>query len=228
MQRELGASMAASVAYVGSQGRNLFLRSVANRTIGVQSNGAARGTQIREFDIVTRERRTARHLPDAICSVPFAEVDYKTSGGHDSYNAMQLSLTRRSANGVVAERSVHPRLQQGQHRRIERSGDGGQQRPDPRRVRLRRWLQQLRRAPHVQLQRALQRSRSRARSTGGWTIGGIANARSGLPVPVLDHAARHRLRRRQRASSGTTLRRTARRSSIRRAAAPRAARGGPM
>ena len=28
---------------------------------------------------------------------PFAEIDYKTSGGHDNYNAMQLSLTRRSA-----------------------------------------------------------------------------------------------------------------------------------
>ena len=46
--------MAATVAYVGSQGRNLFLRSIANRTIGVQSNGAAAATQIREFDIVTR------------------------------------------------------------------------------------------------------------------------------------------------------------------------------
>ena len=34
--------MAATAAYVGSQGRNLFLRSIANRTIGVQSNGAPR------------------------------------------------------------------------------------------------------------------------------------------------------------------------------------------
>ena len=54
VQREVGANMAATVAYVGSQGRNLFLRSVANRTIGVglQTNGT--WTQIREFDIVTR------------------------------------------------------------------------------------------------------------------------------------------------------------------------------
>ncbi len=41
VQQELGGSMALTVAYVGSQGRNLFLRSIANRTIGVQSNGAA-------------------------------------------------------------------------------------------------------------------------------------------------------------------------------------------
>ena len=52
-QQEIGRSMAASVAYVGSQGRNLFLRSIANRTIGVQTNGAAAATQVREFDIVT-------------------------------------------------------------------------------------------------------------------------------------------------------------------------------
>ena len=32
---------------------------------------------------------------------PYAEIDYKTSGGHDSYNAMQLALTRRSASGVA-------------------------------------------------------------------------------------------------------------------------------
>ena len=76
--------MAATVAYVGSQGRNLFLRSIANRTIGVQSNGAAAATQIREFDIVTRNADGTHR--DASSS-PYAEVDYKTSGGHDSYNA---------------------------------------------------------------------------------------------------------------------------------------------
>src|SRR6185295_10215706 len=33
VQQELPGNMAATVAYVGSQGRNLFLRSIANRTI---------------------------------------------------------------------------------------------------------------------------------------------------------------------------------------------------
>ena len=45
VQRELPGNMAATVAYVGSQGRNLFLRSIANRIIGVQSNGASAGTR---------------------------------------------------------------------------------------------------------------------------------------------------------------------------------------
>ena len=38
IQQELAGGVAATIAYVGSQGRNLVLRSIANRTIGVQSN----------------------------------------------------------------------------------------------------------------------------------------------------------------------------------------------
>ena len=32
---------------------------------------------------------------------PYAEVDFKTSGGHDEYNAMMLSLNKRSASGLA-------------------------------------------------------------------------------------------------------------------------------
>ena len=32
---------------------------------------------------------------------PFAEVDYKTSGGHDHYNALQLSLVRSFRSGLT-------------------------------------------------------------------------------------------------------------------------------
>ena len=32
---------------------------------------------------------------------PYGEVDYKTSGGTDSYNALQLALNRRSRNGLA-------------------------------------------------------------------------------------------------------------------------------
>src|SRR5262249_46526597 len=99
--------MAASVAYVGSQGRNLFLRSIANRTVGVISNGAAPATQVREFDIVScADGRSGNGLlcqGSTLSSIqrPYAEIDYKTSGGRDSYNAMQLALTRRAANAVA-------------------------------------------------------------------------------------------------------------------------------
>src|SRR6185503_17632174 len=96
VQRELPGNMAATVAYIGSQGRNLFLRSIANRTIGLRSNGASAADPIREFDIVTRNDDGSI----ATIQRPYAEIDYKTSGGHDSYNAMQLSLSRRSAGGL--------------------------------------------------------------------------------------------------------------------------------
>src|SRR4029079_3465207 len=53
LQQQLPGGFGAQVAYVGSQGRTLFLRSIANRTIGVQTNGGSAGIQVREFDIVT-------------------------------------------------------------------------------------------------------------------------------------------------------------------------------
>ena len=57
---------------------------------------------------------------------------------------------------------------------------------------------------------------------GGWDVGGIVNARSGLPVNVLIVAPRHPLSRRVRATSSRTRRRIAWRSSTPRAAATRA------
>ena len=44
-----------------------------------------------------RHRLDVPGLVIASIQRPYAEIDYKTSGGHDSYNAMQLALTRRSA-----------------------------------------------------------------------------------------------------------------------------------
>jgi hypothetical protein len=52
VQQEIGHGFAASAAYVGAQGRNLFLRSIANRTVGVQTQGASAALQVREFDIL--------------------------------------------------------------------------------------------------------------------------------------------------------------------------------
>jgi hypothetical protein len=93
VQRELPGGFVATAAYVGSQGRNLFLRSWANKIVDVRTNAdpTANGVVIREFDIVT----------DSSIQRPFAEVDYKTSGGHDNYNAMQLSVARRFNSGLT-------------------------------------------------------------------------------------------------------------------------------
>jgi len=180
LQRELAGGMAATVAYVGSQGRNLFLRSIANRTIGVQSNGAAAATQIREFDIVTR------NADGSIATIqrPFAEIDYKTSGGHDSYNSMQLSLTRRSMNGVTLN---------GQYTLGYSKGNTGGSNEAVTASNNARALADfdfddgynnfdIRHTFNLSLLYTLP---GKGPLTGGWSIGGIANARSGLPVPVL-------------------------------------------
>ncbi|HET8549168.1 MAG TPA: TonB-dependent receptor, partial [Bryobacteraceae bacterium] len=84
VQQELPSNTVLTVAYVGSQGRNLFLRSWTNRIVGVEMNpttGAAR--DIRQF------------------GGRFAQIDYKTSGGTDNYNSLQTTLNRRFSHGLT-------------------------------------------------------------------------------------------------------------------------------
>src|ERR1041384_7583517 len=113
VQQELPAHVVLTTAFVGSQGRNLFLRSVANRIlpgqtviadgttlptgVGVINRTNAAGqvvavNTVREFSIVSGTSSVQN---------PFAEVDYKTSGGRDHYNALQLSLGRRFDTGLT-------------------------------------------------------------------------------------------------------------------------------
>ena len=114
LQRELFSGTVLTAAYVGSQGRNLFLRSIANKILpgqttvpntvtvlpsgfGVVNLANASGQitsvvqPIREFSIIN----------GAAVLNPFAEVDYKTSGGEDSYNALQMTLARRITTGLT-------------------------------------------------------------------------------------------------------------------------------
>jgi outer membrane receptor protein involved in Fe transport len=180
VQQELPGNAVATAAYIGSQGRNLFLRSIANRTIGVQSNGANAATQIREFDIITR------NADGTIATInrPYAEIDYKTSGGHDSYNAMQLSLSRRSVKGVSMNAQYvlgYSKGNTGGSNEATTAGnnarllsdfdyDNGFNNFD---IRHNFNLSLLYTVPGT------------GAIAGGWTVGGIVNARSGLPVPVL-------------------------------------------
>ena len=84
IQQELPGNAILNVAYVGSQGRNLFLRSVTNKITGVTTNpttGAA---------VITRE-----------FGGRFAEIDYKTSGGTNHYDSLQTTLNRRFSGGLT-------------------------------------------------------------------------------------------------------------------------------
>src|SRR5262249_60246743 len=74
IERELPGHFVVTAAYVGSQGTNLFLRSIANRIKEVRTNPdpTQAGIVIREFDIDNGGTNVQR---------PFGEIDYKTSGG---------------------------------------------------------------------------------------------------------------------------------------------------
>ena len=97
--RTWAAASRRSAAYVGAQGRNLFLRTITNRITNVVTNPnpANAAFVIREFSIVQRD--AAGNITGV--QNPYAEVDVKTSGGYSNYNAMMLSLNRRSANGLA-------------------------------------------------------------------------------------------------------------------------------
>ena len=180
VQQELPGNMAATVAYVGSQGRNLFLRSIANRTIGVDLLPNGTWAQIREFDIVSR------NADGTLASIqrPYAEIDYKTSGGHDTYNAMQLSLTRRAARGVTANAQYTLGYSKG--------NTGGSNEATTASNNARALADfdfddgynnfDIRHTFNLSLLYTIPGS---GPLTGGWSVGGIANARSGLPIPVL-------------------------------------------
>jgi carboxypeptidase family protein len=113
-QQELAHDTVLTAAYVGSQGRNLFLRSVANKILPGQttvlSNVAALPSGVGVVNLadpVTGRITAVRTVREfSIISGnnvqnPFAEVDYKTSGGEDSYNALQMTLARRLTTGLT-------------------------------------------------------------------------------------------------------------------------------
>lgn len=131
VQHELPGNTVLTVAYVGSIGRNLFLRSITNRIrpgqtiigptdaipngFGVvnrcsvalvngacPSPGQVTATTIREFDIVGRQLVNGQIVsnPNAVLA-PFGEIDYKTSGGRDRYDSLQILLNRRFVAGLT-------------------------------------------------------------------------------------------------------------------------------
>jgi hypothetical protein len=112
VQQELPYKMVLTTAFVGSKGRNLFLRGLSNvfrpgwTTIadgtpipadaGIvnRTNGAGQVigvTTVRQFSI----------LSGPTVQNPFAEIDTKSSGGTDSYKSLQFTLTRRLSNGLT-------------------------------------------------------------------------------------------------------------------------------
>ena len=192
LQQELGSRLVATAAYVGAQGRNLFLRSVANQITDVVTNPnpANAAFVIRQFSIVQRDAAgTITRVQN-----PYAEIDYKTSGGSDSYHAMQLGLSRRSSNGLSLN---------AQYTLSRSFGNTSGSNEALTAANNARTLDQfdydlgsnafdVRHTFNVSALFAIPFGRGRTHPAsgladavlGGWDIGGIVNARSGLPIDV--------------------------------------------
>jgi len=100
VQQELPGRAVLTVGYVGSQGRNLFIRGITNRITGVIMNTTTgAGIPIREFSQCNGGPCGANVPNGTTVTNRFAEIDVKTSGGTDNYNGLQVQLNRRFAQG---------------------------------------------------------------------------------------------------------------------------------
>jgi hypothetical protein len=136
---------------------------------------------VREFDILSGTTQNR----------PFAEVDYKTSGGDDTYNALQFSLVRSFNSGLTMNAQYTLAKSEGitagsneartsaQLDNFE--ADRGRNNFD---VRHTFNLSALYELP-IGDGKKFDFGTTGNFLLGGWQIGGIANARSGVPVEVL-------------------------------------------
>ncbi len=176
IEQQLPSNTVLTVAYVGSQGRNLFLRGVTNQIIGVST------------DPITGAAIVQRQFGNR-----FAEIDYKTSGGTDHYDSLQTSLNRRFSRGLTLggqytyAHSIGNTDGSNEARTAANNfsfaADRGNNTFD---VRHALNFSALYEMPYG---RGRKYGSNAGRLTqallGGWQAGGMVNARSGLPIEVL-------------------------------------------
>jgi len=196
VQQELGGRFTASAAFVGAEGRDLFLRTITNRITDVftNPNPANAALVVREFSIVQRD--AAGNVTGV--QNPYAEVDVKTTGGYSNYKSMMLSLNRRSANGLSTN------LQYTLGRSKGTTGGSNEANTAANNANAKEIAQfdydngynnfDVRHTFNFSLLYSIPYGKGRKYGAdangfsqavlGGWDVGGIANARSGVPVQV--------------------------------------------
>lgn len=202
-QQEFPGKFTSTVAYVGSQGRNLFLRSVANKILP-GSTSIVNGTNIPTgVGVVNRTDPATGHVigvntirefsivSGTTVQNPFAEIDYKTSGGDDRYNALQLSLQRSFSTGLMMNAQYTFAKSEGTSAGSNEArtsaqldnfeADRGRNNFD---VRHNFNLSALYELP-IGKGKAYDFGKAGNVLLGGWEIGGIFNARSGVPIEIL-------------------------------------------
>jgi hypothetical protein len=156
IQQELPGSAVLTMAYVGSQGRNLFLRSWTNGIVGVGMNPTT-GAAIPALQFGTR----------------FAQIDYKTSGGTDHYDSLQTTLNRRFSRGLTAGlqwtygHSIGNTGGSNEAQTTQNPFNFGQDRGNN--------AFDVRHSANASVLYQI---------VGGWEVGGVYNVRTGLPIDV--------------------------------------------
>ena len=168
VSRELPGSTNLTVGYTGSQGKNMFLRGVGNT-----------------LDVATRTRQ----VPS------YGQVDYKTSGcldgltingqaisgcGYASYHALQVSATRRFRSGFTGglqyQYSRNKGTTQGSNEAATAENTFDYETEygtNPQDI------------PHTFNGSLVYLIPGEGLWTGGWRVGTIVNARSGVPINVV-------------------------------------------
>jgi hypothetical protein len=174
IEQELPGQMQLMVAYVGSMGRNLFLRSITNLITSVSTNSITGvGTASRQF------------------GGRFAEIDYKTSGGSDRYDALQTTLQRRFGQGLSLGAQYTWAKELGTSSGSNEATTA--QNPYDFGTEYGRGTFDIRHSLNATVLYELPFGKGRAYAlrgisdavAGGWQLGGVLNFRSGLPVDVL-------------------------------------------
>ena len=100
------AAWPATAAYVGSQGRNLFLRSVANQITQVVTNPNPANARVRR----SASSRSSSATPPATspaCRTRSPRSTTRPAAATTATTRCMLSLTRRSASGLSMNVAVH-------------------------------------------------------------------------------------------------------------------------
>jgi Carboxypeptidase regulatory-like domain len=173
IQQELPWQTVLTTAYVGSVGRHLFTRSISNLITAVGTNpttGAA---------VITRQFGRS-----------FAEVDTKATQGTDNYNALQMTLNRRFGGGLTLGSqwtwahslgtTAGSNEAQTQSNPLDLKVDYGNNNFD---VRHSLNISALYELPFGS-DRQYKLGGVSDVFLGGWELGGIVNARTGVPIDL--------------------------------------------
>ena len=222
IQQELPGNTVLTVGYVGSQGRNLFQRSIANKilpgstiigpadalptgfgvvnrcSVALTANQCVGGqitqaTTIREFDVVgfaINPTTGAITANPASRLQPFGEIDYKTSGGRDNYNALQVTVNRRFSAGLT----LGGQYQWAHSIGTTQGSNEAQTAQDPYNFEDERGNNtfDIRHSANLSLLYELPFGKGRKYGfdglantlLGGWQLGGVYNGRSGTPLDI--------------------------------------------